>query len=522
MVAALREQGAAVEYREFPQCGHGGFPGATIQDGLAWMCGQVRDPFPETVSLRAAHLRRGKAYWIRMERWDKPCAFAGIEASAVDPNHVEVTTENLRGFAILHTPERFDTRLPLFVSVDEQRVIFPKHDGTARWLALRRDGRGQWRDAARVPEPELVKRPGLEGPISEVLLAPFVVVYGTTAGEARVARLWAAEARHFAAEWTRRNNSPCPVLADHELTPGILARRHLLLFGGPEHNAVSARLAARLPLERVARTGATASEEGAGHGLFTLYPNPEAPDRLVVVWSAVGAEGIYQAWFRFGNWFNWGVLDSRKYFDFAVYDAASASPETLLSLGWFGWDWTLEAGQVYTGVPAVRSRYAPQGFPRLETVPEDATELKLVELMPAGLDQMRGAIGIGRSFFGHPLPVPDSIGVRAPTYIDYDIGGRFEQFSGEVALVNDPESAQCSWRMGQEVVAFTVRADDSRVLAEIRDISWAKPRAAFAVDVSGVRRLRLETVVVSGPDWLHGGAAWLGPALGPRPPPVEP
>jgi hypothetical protein len=76
--------------------------------------------------------------------------------------------------------------------------------------------------------------------------------------------------------------------------------------------------------------------------------------------------------------------------------------------------------------------------------------------------------------------------------------------------------------MGQEVVAFTVRADDSRVLAEIRDISWAKPRAAFAVDVSGVRRLRLETVVVSGPDWLHGGAAWLGPALGPRPPPVEP
>ncbi len=517
MVAALRAAGCPVEYREFPKRGHGGFPGPCVDEGRAWMCAQVRDAYPRHVRWKASLLRRGKAYWVRIEQFLRACEFMEIEAWALDRRHVRVRTRNIRQFRIERTPRLFESDAPLFVDVDGERVIFPPIRGGRRWAALVRTPQRGWLDASQAPPAAgPVKRPGFEGPISEVLQRPFTLVLGTMSVNPEVRRLWQEEALSFVREWKRRNNAPCPVVRDVECDYAMMRDRDLILLGGSRDNAVAAALADGLPFDRLAaklplsasgppRNAESAICSSPDRGLFLLYPNPLAPERLVVLVDAGGPEAIYQAWKRFGNWFNWGVFDSKKYFDFAVYDAVTASPESFLALGWFGPDWDLKGGVWKNGSELVRADRAPQLLPRWTEPPVGVDRLDLVDLRPTRIDQMRGAVGFGRTFYGRPLP--GGLGVRAPSYIEYDLGGRFDRFHAKGILLNEPESAQCKARFEGERLGFIVKGD-GRVLARAEGVTLDAPEAVLDADVTGVSTLRLEVVVKGGPAWLHGSAAW--------------
>jgi len=523
MVAELRTLGAPVEYREFPNKGHGGLPGHAIEQGLGWLCAQPRVPFPKRVRWKADRMRHGKAYWVRLEQKQRPAAFSEIDAEAVDRTHVTIKTENLRAFSLQRLAPLFDPAKPLFLQIDGERVIFPPARGDApAWVQLRRVPDLGWRDAARLaePPPALRKRAWLEGPISEALLQPFVLVQGTKSEDELTNKLWQQEADLFRNEWKRRNIAPCLRVKDSELTDEIAADRNLVLLGGPRANSVAARLASQLPLDEmlaplrgreVLAPGSGLSEprlEAADVGYFLVYPNPEHPDRLIVLWQANGPAAIHQGWGRFGNWFNWGVYDSRKYFDYAVYDARSASPETLLLLGWFGTDWSVRNGVSRIGVDALRDGMDPQHFPPYETVPKEGATVRLFDLRPSRIDQMRGAIGLGRIFQGQPLP--ESIGVRAPTVLEYPLDGTFRKLTTGVALLNGPETYTCQARKGEKV-RFKVKGD-GKVLAEIV-VSWAAPVQVLEANLTGVRKLVLEAHPAGGPSWLHAGAGWVKPML---------
>ncbi len=530
MVAALRAAGCRVEYREFPGKGHGGFPGSSLSEGRAWICGQVRVRWPRRLRWRAASLRHGKAWWLRMLQMERPCRFMEIQARVAAGNHLRIATRNLQRFAFIQAPELFDPSRPVFLDCDGSRVIFPPaRAGRPERRLVRIPGKG-WFDAAETPEIPAVrhrKRPGLEGPIDAVLLHPFVLVLGTASRDAGRRALWRGEVQRFIQEWRRRNNAPCPAVLDTEMTPEWMRNRDLILFGGPADNRVSAQLAPQLPIAAVTAllpeapldlADSAAAERllhaRADRGLFLLYPNPLVPNRLVVLIDAAGPAAIYQAWQRFGNWFDWGVYDSDKYFDFAVYDALSASPESMELVGWFGRNWTLEGAVWRLGVPAVRAAMAPQAFPPAAGADQaPAGPLLLDALRPARIDQMRGAVGIDRSFYGHSLPRP-GLGVRAPSAIEYDIAGKYREFTAEGVLLNDPESAQCRQRFQAEVIGFTVKGD-GRILAQAPQVDWNHPSARLRADVRGVHTLRLEVRVRNGPAWLHGSAAWLEPKLAP-------
>ena len=524
MVAELRALGAPARYWEVPGKGHGGLPDAIVEDGLGWLCGQPREPYPKRVLWRADRMRHGKAYWIRLEEKRATAAFAEIDAEATDRTHVTIGTTNLREFSLERTAPLFDPAKPLFVTVDGERVIFPpSRDDAPAWVALRHVGELGWRDAAQVVEtaPALRKRAWLEGPVSEALLRPFVLVQGTKSADETTNKLWQQEADRFREEWKRRNLAPCPRVKDIELTDEVAAGRNLVLLGGPRDNHVAARLASQLPLDEMLAplrdrdllgetSGLRELDLGAADvGSFLVYPNPEHPDRLVVLWQANGPAAIYQAWGRFGNWFNWGVHDSRKYFDYAVYDARSASPETLLLLGWFGTDWSVRNGVARIGVDALRQEMAPQHYPPLEKAPSEGSEVRLFDIRPGRIDQMRGAIGLGRTFHGTHLA--ESIGVRAPTVLEYDIGGAFRGFRAAVVLLNGPETDHCQPRRRGEKVSFRIKGD-GKVLAEAV-VSWAEPATMIEADLGKVRKLILEVQPAGGPAWLHAGAAWVQPTL---------
>jgi predicted esterase len=518
-VAVLRQNGCPVNYLEYPGSGHGGFPGDIEQQALAWLCSFQRDAHPRRVRWAAELMRQGTAYWVRLEEKRAPLGLAHLDAQAIDRSHIVATTQNLNAFAVRRDPVLFAGDRPLFVQVDAERVIFPPGPADA-WLSFRYLPGAGWRDASLLPLPPLRKTAALEGPIQEAVQAPFVLVQGTRSPDPLKSALWGVEVRRFANEWKRRNGSPCPFVRDVECSAELADSHNLILFGGADDNTVTAVLEPRLPIARMLRPlTSTALDLGgpanratptaADTGWFMVYPNPEHPRRLVVVIAAAGPEAVYQVWGRFGNWFNWGVHDSRKYFDYAVFDALSASPESMRLVGWFGTDWNAETGTWWLGDSRVRARRGPQGFPRRDAPPVDADQFDLVDLRPAAIDQMRGAVGFNRSFQGTPLP--GSLGVRAPALLEYDLNEAWKTLECGGLLLNSPEADLLPSRRKSEQVRFIIRGDDRELAAAT--VSWDQPEVRLVANLNKVKRLKLEAACTGGPSWLHMSAAWLTPRV---------
>jgi len=199
------------------------------------------------------------------------------------------------------------------------------------------------------------------GPIKEAFRAPFVVVYGTTGGAERTADL-RKKAERFAKEWRDFAKGRPRMYADTELAPEIVAEKNLVLFGEPESNAYIARLADRLPIkfsrERATIAGETYELASGNRGLMFVYPNIDNPrGSLVVI-----ASGLY-----------WGdrLSENHKFDwlpDFMIYEDAvdPLDPDDPVNLalvaGFFGPDWRLETGRVFTP-------RAPEGRPGVAVPP---------------------------------------------------------------------------------------------------------------------------------------------------------
>ncbi len=518
MTAELRQLGCPVEYREFPGVGHGGFPADAINSGLSWICSWPRNPFPRRISKRAALLKHGRSYWMRMEQFAEPLKFAEITAEITAENRLAIKTGNLLSFSLQRPLVLFNPAKPLFLEIDGERVIMPLGDGDPEaWHTLRCDAIHGWDWESNLPVPELIKKPNFEGPLHEVLLSPFLLVVGTQSADPAMNAAWLREAKTFVQEWRRRNNASCLVVKDVDCTMKMISERNLILLGGPSDNRVSLFFADVLPLYEIFAPlrGKNLDLEAADIGYQLLYPAGNlAPGRLLVMLGANSPEGAWQQWGRFGNWFNWGVYDSKKYYDYAIFDARSASPETMLLTGWFGTDWSLANGKAFPGNENLRAASAPQRFPAYAGV-EAASgldKLFLADLLPVRIDQMRGAFGAGRSFNGEATGEYD-IGVRAPATLEYLLKGRYSRFESTVRLHNPFETQLCNIRRNGEKVRFTIYGDGKK-LAETT-VDWDKPAAELKAVITGVAVLRLETVPAGGPSWLHAGAIWKNPAVMP-------
>ncbi|NLE53689.1 MAG: hypothetical protein GX617_02015, partial [Lentisphaerae bacterium] len=460
-------------------------------------------------------LKHGKAYWLRMEQFARPVEFATIDAKVDAQNHLTINTSNLLALSCQRPTTLFSHGKDITLSIDGQTLRIANDLAPDHWLTLRRDPTHGWQEQIKVSMPTLSKKRGCEGPIHEAVLAPFVLVVGTQSPYPAMNDAWQREANSFANEWKRRNGAPCLSIKDTDCSAEIMQSRNLILFGGTSDNAISNQLGPFFPLADITTPlrAQNIDLDRDDIGFMLIYPNVSyAPHRSVVMLSAQSPQAAFQCWGRFGNWFNWGVFDSKKYFDYAIYDARSASPETMLLVGWFGSDWQVESGSWFTGVNDLRELMAPQLFPQWQdaSLVHDTT-LALVDLMPKRIDQMRGAIGLGRSFWGDKLQTDKSIGLRAPATIEYDLQGRFQKFSSGITLLNPRESGISQSRKKDEAVRFTVYGDGKK-LAE-KSVRWSDLNVMLEADIIGVKQLKLEASPAGGPAWLHMGSAWLKPSV---------
>ncbi|MBM4036457.1 MAG: hypothetical protein FJ291_32375, partial [Planctomycetes bacterium] len=535
MADAAQKLGCTVGYQEFPTVRHWGFPNDFFVKRWEWTMAQKRNPAPERVRYKTASLRHDGAYWVRILRFIEPLKFADIDArhivaqppSAVAPGRFEITTSSISAFLVRSSAFRrsSDAEPPkggtTNVKIDGQELT--ADDFSATFV---RGAGGKW-SVGQLPV-GLAKKKGLEGPVADAFLGSFMLVRGTTSPDPREREVIRREAEAKARDWERLFNCRPRLKDDTAVTDADIAQHHLVLYGGPAANALAAKVAGKLPIaiERdCIRVGPQAVGgaslprvfRGDDVGVKLCYPNPLNPERYVVLFAGLSPAALDQINNRFGNWFGWGPYDNYDWFDYGVFDARTISPETFLCVGFFDMAWKLDERYQFLGDDTARKAIRPQSVPKLHTLPDPApAELYLSALMPTLVDQHKGLVGYDRSHQGNPLriglvpeesaPGPKAkavggasaprvfsrgLGVRAPSKVEYQLGGQYAFFRATVGIDLEDDLEATPARDRGERVQFIVYGDGKRLYSS-EWLKWNSKPVAVEVDIKGVKTLRLE------------------------------
>jgi poly(3-hydroxybutyrate) depolymerase len=248
---------------------------------LASLAARRRPERPERVRLRTGELRYDRAYWVRLLARESEGRLASIDAQLVKERRtVEVTTDGVRAFALDMTGVEVEA-----VNIDGRRIAIEMGDGL-RTFVRRGDG------FEESPPPDLVghKRPGVAGPLDDVLRHRMIVVYGTqvpseTESNRLVAEHWASSDSWSGASF--------PVRADRDVVEAELRGVSLVCVGRPETNLVTARFAEALPVrfERGALLFQGKRFAGDDVGISMIRPNPLDPEEYLVLHAGVGHRG---------------------------------------------------------------------------------------------------------------------------------------------------------------------------------------------------------------------------------------
>lgn len=198
------------------------------------------------------------------------------------------------------------------------------------------------------PVGALVKRPEQEGPLSQAFCGNIILVYGTSHANPSVNLANQDEANLFLTMWQADMDGDIVVKTDAEVTAGDLAVNNLVLFGTEDSNSVIYDIlnAPGRPfnppfsVEEGDVAVGSSTFTGAEYGVFLCYPNPLAPDRMVVI--------SHQT---IDNWFHTFEALPWYYPDYVVFDTTAplrASVNTpiypadaFVLAGWFDENWDL-------------------------------------------------------------------------------------------------------------------------------------------------------------------------------------
>lgn len=255
-----------------------------------------RNPRPADVRVVTSDYRANRQHWVTVTRIDDYPRTARVDAHA-EEGRISVRTDHALELALDLRDAPIGEAAELRILVDDQSVYAGPRAPLAHVVHISREGgsiEGPWRLGFLPQDDErLEKRPGISGPLTDPYRDGMVHVYGTQ-DPAQAAALRATAERGARGWplwlWQHRQR----VIADSEVTPEILRSSHLVLYGTPGSNSILERVATRLPI----RIGADAIHvgsrtfRGTGVGTRFVYPNPEAPDRYLIVQAAPTLEGV--------------------------------------------------------------------------------------------------------------------------------------------------------------------------------------------------------------------------------------
>ncbi len=209
---------------------------------------------PERISFVTYTTRYNQCHWLTVDALERH-----YERAQVDGTRSALTTKNVR---------RLTVRGADSIQIDGQNLkgsSFEKRNG--KWTAA----------AGPVPG----KRHGLQGPIDDAFMEAFVVVKATGAPNPLADHRREVLEKNFS-KWLRGDP---PVVDDKSVTAAMARDKNLVLFGDPSNNAVIRRIASKLPIKWDAKRIQVGDKSfpAADHLLVLICPNPESPNRYVVL-----------------------------------------------------------------------------------------------------------------------------------------------------------------------------------------------------------------------------------------------
>ncbi|MDP6359274.1 MAG: NPCBM/NEW2 domain-containing protein, partial [Planctomycetota bacterium] len=554
MVARLKEFGCPVEYDEIALAPHSTELLTSAKSQFEWLLKHRRQKFPVKVRVKASRLKHGRNAWVRITAFEDLLKFAVVDAEKktdslhlktenVSELELEIPDEKVREVAVKGRPytaqsgERHPGKLEIQIAIDGQSLgaeadQSESETGPPQIIRLKKNytrqfgsdplhripvSVGKWVVAEAARE-GLYKQAGLEGPIEDAFTSPFIVSYGTRGKDLLENRILQREAEALAEQWRMRFGYAFRLLKDTEVTEEQIKSSNLICYGRPDQHRIVSMAAGSLPL-RFEPDKILFEEhrfDGDDLGVKFCYPNPLNPERYIVVFAALSWKGMFQINNRFGNWFDWGAYENRNYFDYAIFDGRTHSPETFVAFGYFNQDWDIRSKYRFDGKEEFRSRHEPRALPSLQKAEGDISNLS--DLIPSSISQLQGAVSFNRSYEANPLNAggkefEKGFGVRAPSTIEFELDGSYGTFTAFVGVDTEGKKVR-DHHIEHNRIQFEVYADDAEEpLATSGALGIGHPPHKLECSMAGVKKLKLVTRQVCGYRWFLLSAAWGEPTV---------
>ncbi len=282
---AFREHGHELTHLIGPGMGHKYHPESLrdILRRLSEAVTQGRPSLPNRVTLQTRTLRYNRMDWVEALALEQHWQDSRIDAEILGDHKLRVRTKNVSSCRLSAWQQMAGAE----IDVDGFRLTAPADSGSSLTLVRRE----QWQV---IPDNEresgLWKRHGLQGPIDDAFLEPFLVVLPSGRAQSAAVRQWLdEELEHFRQRWRGVFRGELRTKPDTEITPEEIAKFHLVVWGTPESNQLLkqaiAKAAPALPVnwsgaEVVVGTQRFAAQN---HVPVFVYPNPLNPRRYLVV-----------------------------------------------------------------------------------------------------------------------------------------------------------------------------------------------------------------------------------------------
>jgi dienelactone hydrolase len=288
---------------------------------------------PRTVHLQTRTLRYPRYAWVEILGLGEHWKDSRVDAQLVTDTSLRVTTENVTALKLGLTRDQ-----DLSIVIDGEKLEVPKATASATLQGLhlvRRDGK--WQEGG-LPKTELRKRHGLQGPIDDAFLAPFLVVVPSQKSE--FAQEWIDfELAHFLDRWPALMRGEVRTIRDTELRPEHHEQFNLIVWGDPDSSSVLRELNGKLPVAWQEKTWTLGGKEydRANRVPAFIYPNPKNPQRYIVVNSGLTFREAHD---------RTNSQQNPKLPDWAVIDTNQApdanSPGKIEAAGFFDEEWKLK------------------------------------------------------------------------------------------------------------------------------------------------------------------------------------
>jgi hypothetical protein len=259
-----------------------------------------REAMPAKVSLQTRTLRYSRQYWVEATGLEEHWKDSRIDAER-GGDAVRLATKNISRLK-LHLKNAESVK----VTIDGKPVAASPTGEFAKTAA-------GWAPAA-APAEGLSKRPGLQGPIDDAVVTPFLVVTPSGKCASPQVQKWVEfELAHFKDRWPAVFRGDLRIKADTEITPEDFAKYNLILWGDAKSNKVIGEVLGKLPIQW---TGEALTVAGKKHDAATsvplmIYPNPMNAQKYVVLNSGPtfreqdDANNSQQN----AKWGDWAVVD---------------------------------------------------------------------------------------------------------------------------------------------------------------------------------------------------------------------